>query len=550
MPREGLGARTCRVLRHPALVWAAVALLVLFGMASRIHSARVWKELDGDDNLFALTAREFARHSRLFYPVKYEFRKEVPYKTFASPATQHPPLYPLLGGLLAKIARTDNTFACLQTISCLAGFGVLLLGWRLARRLNGEAAGLFSLALSAVSVTLIFYSVKASPYMLLACINLAILSIVEYLPVLSRKQAVLLGALAAAGLLLHSCMFGTLAALGILLVFLARRFWRTLNLPLIALTFALLLLPYIAWNYWHLKAPFSSYSTTYFLMINHLTTPGIEDGKLVYLRIHKPMAEVLVGFARSTIVASGIYISTVARTIGVGTLLLAAVALPWLWVRRRLVLVAAILIIVCQVLISSSVGIYRGRFSVPVLPILFLFAGIGFGVLLAWRWQTRVLAVVLAAITFWLHGLTYYLDHDKFFSEGGWGQQVTYQEMRKLTARMQKELQPGVILGAAKLLDGGLETNYWLQWPYVHGKEMYGPKWTPMLAHDFDVKYVWCDRHNGRKVQAWIPDYRSIMMDEQFVIFAKRPDVETSGTQLSSRETTGTKKLNQIPAKS
>ncbi|MGI8906464.1 MAG: glycosyltransferase family 39 protein [Candidatus Sumerlaeaceae bacterium] len=517
-------------MRWRTLLVVMLGLVVLFGAFIRVNSARKWKELDGDENLFALTAREFAQNTRLYYPVKYEFRPEVPYKVFASPATQHPPLFPLLGGLVAKALGTLNTFACLKGLACLAGVVAMLLVWRLSRRLGGEIAGLVGLSLCALFLTMIFYSAKASVYMLLACTNLGILSVAEYLPVLTRRQSALLGALAAFGLLLHSCMFATVAAVFVVLV-ITWKHWRTLHLPILGAAFAAVLLPYLAWNYYHLKSPFASYSTTYFLMINRLTTPGIVDGNLVYLRVHKPLNMILPEMAKSTLNASVLFSFHVARNVGPAALVLAGVGLWWLWRRKRLVCYSVVLIILFQVGISSMVGIYRARFSVPVLPVLFVLAGVGTGALVSGRWWWRIIAAMLAAAGVLQYLMVLHLDHDHFYTEASSGTQAVYQKMRKLSAKMAAELQPGVILGAAKLLDGGLETHYWLGWPYVHGREMYGPQWTPMLANDFHAKYVWCDRHNGRKVARWLPNYRSIMMNEHFVIFARRDDQATTASR-------------------
>ena len=497
-----------------------IALFILFlliGAAFRIQSARKWNELNGDENLFALTAREFAENSRLFYPVKYEFRAEVPYKVFASPATQHPPLYPLLGGLLAKAAGTLNTFVTLKILACTAGIGALLLVWAAGRRLSGEVAALVGLSFCSLAITMQFYSAKASVYMLLACTNLALLWLLNYLPKFTRVQSAMLGALCAAGLLLHSCMFASAAAVAILQL-VSWRSWRTLHLPFAAGAFLLVMAPYFAWNYHHIKSPFSSYSTTYLLMINHLTTPALEDGKLIYHRVQKPTGDVVRMFAKSSLAASQLFAQHLWHILGPGVVLLNAVGLWALWGKKRMMLCAIVLLIVFQIAISSIVGIFRARFAVPILPLFYVLAGIGFAALFAGRWWARGIAAIMLLFGLGQFSLTLYIDAFKFYSEANPTAQATYEKMRKLMQQMDTQLKPGVMLGASKQLDGGLETNYWLKWPYVHGREMWGPKWTPMLAKDFDVQYVWCDRGTVARVQGWLPNYSPVLSNDEFVV--------------------------------
>jgi len=78
------------------LVWSIAALAIGLRVASLGWNDR----LQGDVNLFALTAREVARNGRLVYPMRYEYSDRVPYLSFETPATQHPPLWPFSAGLL------------------------------------------------------------------------------------------------------------------------------------------------------------------------------------------------------------------------------------------------------------------------------------------------------------------------------------------------------------------------------------------------------------------------------------------------------------------
>ena len=58
--------------------------------------------------------------------MKVEFSDHVAYKTLASPASQHPPLWPLAAGLLGKVLRTDNTFLMLKLLTEAIGIGLMV----------------------------------------------------------------------------------------------------------------------------------------------------------------------------------------------------------------------------------------------------------------------------------------------------------------------------------------------------------------------------------------------------------------------------------------
>ena len=87
------------------LVLAVVLVCLAFGL--RASSFQWNDQLQGDVNLFALTAREFRHSGELRYPIKYEFSDQVPYCEARSVASQHPPLFPFAGGLLARVLDTD-----------------------------------------------------------------------------------------------------------------------------------------------------------------------------------------------------------------------------------------------------------------------------------------------------------------------------------------------------------------------------------------------------------------------------------------------------------
>ncbi|MDH4209458.1 MAG: hypothetical protein OEV76_11335, partial [Anaerolineae bacterium] len=93
-----------RMNRCPSKVILIITFCALVaGSALRIASFHWNDRLQGDVNLFALAAREFVNHSRLYYPMKIEYSDQVEYRALQAPADYHPPLWSFVGGLLGKI---------------------------------------------------------------------------------------------------------------------------------------------------------------------------------------------------------------------------------------------------------------------------------------------------------------------------------------------------------------------------------------------------------------------------------------------------------------
>ena len=145
-----------------------LCLLLLAGVALRAASF-VWNtRLQGDVSLFALTAREYVQHDRLYYPLKWEYSDHVPYKTLASPASQHPPLWPFAAGLLGKLFRTEDTFPLLKLLGEVTGIGLLVLAALIGWRRGWWAETLAAVAFLALSPALVDYSANGSSYILSA----------------------------------------------------------------------------------------------------------------------------------------------------------------------------------------------------------------------------------------------------------------------------------------------------------------------------------------------------------------------------------------------
>jgi len=108
-------------MRH--WIWLVFALAICLRVVSLGWNDR----LQGDVNLFALSARELASTGSLAYPMRYDYSARVDYHTLTTPASQHPPVWAFATAVLARVLRTEDTFGVLKGLSFLCGLGLMWL---------------------------------------------------------------------------------------------------------------------------------------------------------------------------------------------------------------------------------------------------------------------------------------------------------------------------------------------------------------------------------------------------------------------------------------
>jgi len=145
---------------------------------------------------------------------------------------------------------------------------------------------------------------------------------------------------------------------------------------------------------------------------------------------------------------------------------------------------------------------FKSRFLVPVLPFVFILSGIGYhylytrGGLASWVSRVALFTSLGWFAISWLitSNLTgsparYYTFDLKH--------KVDYAEMMILVDRM-KGLEKGVVIGAARSLDGGMEGIYWHGFPYVHARPWVSVEkldWSIIerIRKDYHAQYFWTD---------------------------------------------------------
>ena len=105
---------------------------------------------------------------------------------------------------------------------------------------------------------------------------------------------------------------------------------------------------------------------------------------------------------------------------------------------------------------------------------------------------------------------TRYYPHDRSHAE-------RYAEMVPLASALGQR-QPGVVLGYATSLDGGIEGVYWHRFSFVAGRG-FSITEAEKLVRDFDVRYIWSDEETAGEIAAHFPDGERILSSPHYAVF-------------------------------
>ncbi len=513
------------IVMHRNLTQASLivilCLLLLAGVALRAASFAWNTRLQGDVSLFALTAREYVQHDRLFYPLKWEFSDHVAYRTLASPASQHPLPWPFAAGLLGKIFGTEDTFSLLKLLGEVTGIGLLVLvafaGWR-RRAWSATLAGVAFLAFSPV---LVDFSANGSSYILSATLLVLATLLMTRFRMGRLPDYALAGLLCGVALQVHSVML--LLPIAFLLFWLSdganhdlrRLLWKGI---IVATASGLAtLIPWMLWNYHYFHTPFYSYSTYFFLKQFGLAKTAIFDGVVTTRVVRSPDILFFGSYLRTMgAIVRDFALNTLTET---GPFCLALLVAGWidLFRNQRRTALAFFLPFLFYTLTVCLWATARDRFVVPIIPLTYLVAAVGFAFLSKGRplWRTLGWICLVGTVAWSLAGFrdqppTRYYKNDADWAAG-------YAKMLPLAREVDK-LDRGVMLGYASILDGGMETVYWQHQPFVYGRELPPPA-LEKVVEDFGVRYVWTDPHTLPDAAVRFPRAREILSNDLFHVF-------------------------------
>jgi hypothetical protein len=480
------------------LGWPIAAAFGLLALALRVLSLGWNERLQGDINLFALTARELVQHGRLAYPMVYEYTGQAACSALTTPASQHPPAWPFIAGAVAGVLGTDDTFAVLKAMSLVAGLVLLTTVWLLQRRSSHALGPGVALGLMALSPLLVDYSANGSMYVAVA---IALVLCCWSIPRIDRERlgmAAAAGAIASLAVQTHGIALTLPLTLG--LVLLVRRAY--LALSVFAGTGTLLALPYLCWNLRHFGVPFHSVSSQYLGMKLGLLSEELVDGRITLLRHDVPALALLERYAHIVMANVVEFARGSFRELGPFCLSLVAVGLLHVFRTNRPLMRAGVLTFGGCLATMLLWGEFQlTRFLVPLLPACYLLAGAGSAMLWA-RGRRWALGVCLLGALGWMvpayleRPPTRYYSHDANYAR-------RYAAMKRVATRL-AELPRGTVLGYAISLDGGIEAIYYHRMPFVRGRRLVGGEGLDSealrtLAADCSVRYVWVDAKTQRQ---------------------------------------------------
>jgi hypothetical protein len=504
--------------RYPSKSLLIVTFFVLVaGSVLRVASFHWNDRLQGDVNLFALAAREFVNHSRLYYPMKIEYSDHVEYQALQAPASYHPPLWSFVCGLLGKVFHTDDTFFILKVMCEIVGIFLIVMIVYVGLRTGWPNESLVAACFVALSPMLVDFSANGSFYMLSATMVILALTLIEHFHYQRITDYVLAGVLCGIGLQAHMTMVCIFVAF---CIFWIREHSQLRWRGVLAFVFAgfLVLAPWMSWNLRHFGEPFYLYSSYDLLKALGLARIGIY-GDVITTRITGAVDLALVKrYISSVIECSLAFLRSYGLEIGPFCFILAWVGCFALFQNdqrkgRALVLTSVLYTATFCGLHSFK---YQYRFLVPVLPVTYIAAAFGFVKLYDrrpfWNW---IGWICLAGTILWgIQGFseqppTRYYQNDSEHA-------ANYEKMLPL-ARELGRLEPGVVLGCSRSLDGGFETVYWHCFPFVYGRGREKDE-VQKLVHDFDVRYIWTDQQRLDKVESQLPRARIVLNNEFYYV--------------------------------
>lgn len=506
------------VNRYPSKILLTITFFTLVvGFALRIASFNWNNRLQGDVNLFALAAREFVNHSRLYYPMKIEYSDYVEYQALQAPASYHPPLWSFVCGLLGKAFRTDDTFFILKIMCEVAGVLLIATIAYFGVRAGWPNEALVAVCFIALSPMLVDFSANGSYNMLSATMVILAIVLLERFRYQRITDYVLAGILWGIGLQVHPTLICVLVAFLIFWIWeYSRLRWQ--GILAFVLVGLLVMAPWMFWNMRHFGKPFYSYVIYDQLKALGLAKTGIY-GDVITTRITGSVdLVVLKRYISSVIECSLAFLRSFGLEIGPFCLILALVGCFALFQNnhrkgRALVLTLALY---TATFCSLHSWAYQYRNLVPILPVTYMAAAFGFMKLYHRRYLWNLVGwICLAGTILW--GIQGFFEQPPTrYNENDGEHAANYAKMLPL-ARELGQLELGVVLGCSRSLDGGFETVYWHRFPFVYGRGREKDE-VQKLVRDFDVRYIWTDQSRLDKVESYFSEARIILSNEFYYV--------------------------------
>lgn len=502
--------------------FALLLLIIGSGILLRVWSVGYNDRIQGDVNLMTLTAEEVYRSGRVHYPIKYDFSSLTTFGEFKDPATQHPPLWPLLGTALRLITPAGESYLALQSLSFLAGVAVwLIASLRLAPLLSNEASLGPVIILAGLSPLLVDFSGNGSPYIAAALVLVFFTELLLRQDLGQARFGLIAGILSGTGAVLHGALsLLPLAFLAAALSDAKRR--KVLVSAAFLFGWLILLLPYITWTYFETGRLFYSYSSYHVLgKLGLLSTVVSQDRVVLETNLDQLSFSVLVTYLG--LVGKGALsgLLSLGRELGPFGLVLLLAGAYGLRQRSKRVVWLVLLPIVAYTAAPLLWAGFKYRFLVPLFPVVLVICGVGYGTLE--RSSTRLLKQFAKPIFlgfllwsiwgFWDEPPTRYYPNDS-------DHPTLYSEMKEASAWL-AAADPGVVLGVSSYLDGGIETAVWHDKRFVAARGFReNCKALQVITYHYQVSYFWSDNRANSALKECFPALEVLHRSGRFLILA------------------------------
>ena len=503
-------------------------VILFFGIVLRISSVSWNDRLFGDVNLFALTAREYSESGKLYYPMKWDYSTATKWGDLKTPQSQHPPLWSYLAGVLSAGLGIFETYKVLQWMSLISQCLVLWMSFILCKVVAMPATK-WAVLFIACSPILIDFAGNGSQYSLGSFFLLASCWQILRSSVPSKFNALCAGVFAGLAFLTHGAFILSISAVVLAIFWLQQGLkGKILHIAASLLGFSLAITPLVIFRLDHFGAPFHNLNFVFIAgVLGKLTIISESDG--IFWRASNiwEMTD-FVTYLKNCLKIWGKFVMYLSWEWGPVALILGLFSMLFVFKNKDARLWILLLFLASYLLPVLMWPGFRSRFLVPVLPFVFILSGIGYHYLytqggLARRGSTVALFTSLGwfaiswLITSNLTGsparyYTFDLKH-----------KVDYADMMILVDQM-KALEKGVVIGAARSLDGGMEGIYWHGFPYVHARPWvsgHGLQWSLIqrLQKDYDAKYFWTDEIMLPKYEAYIDKLKLVATSGKFRLY-------------------------------
>ncbi len=502
--------------------------LLIAGILLRIWSFQQNTRLYGDLNLFALTARQLASQGQLTYPMKYDYTPQALYLSLESPASQHPPLWPLLGAILARLCETTNTFQMLKFLSFFVGLCLWVIFLPKAEESHSIAKWM-PFGLIALSPWLVDFSANGSPYILITLILILAERLWKSAPLNYPPALIGIAALCALAILTHNNL--TLLPLSFVIRILVQEDSshqkKALSLGIFCATLLFLLSPWLAWNWRTFGQWFHTPSSYYLLEQLGMTRIQLVQDRVMWTVEESPFPAIAYRYslliAKSTWAGLNHFIDMVTPLGFLGIFIALGLHLrqsreEWSsgWLRHSIRnLTSPLLLYLLTILLWAT---YKARFLIPLLPTSYLL--ISESISHAERlFKERVWLIGSGVALFFLLTLLPYRQEPLNLYYGAETPSLAqpYDQMKRLAEQLQKQ-PAGVVLGVSESLDGGIETIYWAQQPFVRARGFGKTLWKK-LADDFNVRYIWSECRQEQSLSDVFPTLKLLLADGLYCVF-------------------------------